>query len=466
MSRQLQLLPGTTDVERGVERRLPLAALEFESPSAAIIATPLPGLARTINLVVFLLVVAMLIASGLIRIDKIVSAAGKLVAEEPNIVMQPFDRSIIESIEVRKGDIVRKGQVLARLNPTLTVADLTALKDQVDLFSARNARLSSQTAGGNFAPDGTNPHSKLQVSIFDQQTSEYNFSLHNFDQKIDQANTEIVGASSQAGHYRQRLEIAAAIEDMRKKLQVLNAGSLLNTLLATDARLNIAALLAQAESDAARASHKLAAAQAERETFVQHWNGRISEDLAETRRKLVQAQQDYSKASLLNQLAVLTAPQDGVVLSVAKISAGSVVTTAEALVQLVPLQTRLSVEADSSGINSGYVRPGDEVRIKFDTLPFLQYGSGRGMVRAISADSFSPETKPQEGGSTLPNRPRTLYYKGDISLDDVMLHDTPPGFRLMPGMPLTVDVKVGTRSVLAYFIAKILPVVSDSMHEP
>lgn len=220
MSRQLQLLPGTTDVERGVERRLPLAALEFESPSAAIIATPLPGLARTINLVVFLLVVAMLIASGLIRIDKIVSAAGKLVAEEPNIVMQPFDRSIIESIEVRKGDIVRKGQVLARLNPTLTVADLTALKDQVDLFSARNARLSSQTAGGNFAPDGTNPHSKLQVSIFDQQTSEYNFSLHNFDQKIDQANTEIVGASSQAGHYRQRLEIAAAIEDMRKKLQV------------------------------------------------------------------------------------------------------------------------------------------------------------------------------------------------------------------------------------------------------
>ena len=62
----------------------------------------------------------MLVASGLIRIDKIVSASGKLVADTPNILLQPFDQSIVESIDVRKGDIVRKGQVLARLNPTFS----------------------------------------------------------------------------------------------------------------------------------------------------------------------------------------------------------------------------------------------------------------------------------------------------------------------------------------------------------
>ena len=99
-------------------------------------------------------------------------------------------------------------------------------------------------------------------------------------------------------------------------------------------------------------------------------------------------------------------------------------------------------------------------------MPFLQYGSAHGVVRSISADSFSPEATAQEGGATLPNRPRTLYYKGDITLDELMLHDTPPGFRLMPGMPVTADVKVGTRSVLGYFIAKILPVAYESMHEP
>ena len=55
----------------------------------------------------------------------------------PNIVLQPFDQTIVESINVRKGDIVRKGQVLARLNPTFTAADRTAIKDQVDLLGAK-----------------------------------------------------------------------------------------------------------------------------------------------------------------------------------------------------------------------------------------------------------------------------------------------------------------------------------------
>ena len=92
-------------------------------------------------------------------------------------------------------------------------------------------------------------------------------------------------------------------------------------------------------------------------------------------------------------------------------SVGSVVTSGEPLIHLVPIDTPLSVEADISGIESGYVSPGDEVRIKFDTLPFLRYGTARGVVRTISADSFSPETTAKEGGSTLPNRPSTLYYR-------------------------------------------------------
>ena len=253
---------------------------------------------------------------------------------------------------------------------------------------------------------------------------------------------------------------------MRQKLQDLQVGSKYNTLMATDGRLNMAASLAQSESDSAQANREMAAQQAERDAFVQHWNSQNSQDLADTRGKLVQAQQDYAKANLHNQLEVLTAPRDAIVLSVDKISTGSVVTSGEPLIQLVPLDAPLSVEADISGINSGYVHAGDEVRIKFDTLPFLQYGSASGVVRTISADSFSPEAAPQEGGSTLPNRPSTLYYKGYISLDSLMLHDAPPGFRLVPGMPLTADVKVGTRSVLGYFVGKILPVAYDSMHEP
>jgi hemolysin D len=458
--------PKKIDGEPAGESLLPLAALEFESPSAAIIATPVPALSRATNLFVFLLVVSALAASGLIKIDKIVSATGKLVAEASNIVIQPFDQTIVESIDVRKGDIVRRGQVLARLNPTISAADLIAMKDQADMLSAKTARLEAETGGRSYVPDLSNSHAELESSIFNHKASEYKFSLQGCDQKIDQLRTQIAGDDAQAAYYRERLGIAANVEGMRRKLQDLQVGSKLNTLQATDARLNMAVLLVQAESDAAQANRKLAAQQAERETFIQHWNGQNSQELAETRRKLVQARQDFTKADMHNQLVVLTAPRDAVVLSVAKISVGSVVTSAEPLIQLVPIDAPLSVEADISGIDSGYVRAGDEVTVKFDTLPFLQHGSARGVVRMISADSFGSDAAHPEGSSILTNRPQTLYYKGYISSDQLMLHDTPAGFRLMPGMPLTADVKVGTRSVLAYFISKILPIAYGSMHEP
>jgi hemolysin D len=454
-----------TDDEPG-GNPLPLAVLEFESPSAAIIATPVPTLSRATNLLVFLLVVSVLIASGAIRIDKIVSASGELIADAPNIVLQPFDATIVESIDVKKGDIVHKGQVLARFNPTFTAADLIAMKNQVELLSAEAARLQAEANGTDYVPAQINPHANLQASIFKLRSGEYDATLRNFDQKVNQLQTEIASDNAQATQYRQRLGVATTVEDMRQELQKLELGTKLNTLSATDARLTIEASLAQVESDAAQAARKLSGQKAERDAFVQHWNGQSSRELADTGGKLVQAQQDLAKASLRNQLVVLTAPRDAIVLSVHKVSVGSVVTSAEPLIELVPIDGPLSIEVDISGIDSGYVRTGDEVSIKFDTLPFLQYGGARGVVRTISADSFSPEATPQEGGSTLPSRPHSLYYRGGISLDEVMLHDTPPGFRLVPGMPLTADVKVGTRSVLGYFITRILPIAHDSMHEP
>lgn len=445
---------------------LPHAALEFQSPSAAIIAMQVPAMSRVINLLVFLLVISLIAASGLIRIDKIVSANGKLVSEAPNILLQAFDQTIVESINTRKGDIVRKGQVLARLNPTFSSADLTTMKDQVDLLGAMVARLQAEADGIGYVPDPANPHASLQLSIFDQRSRENRSTLQNYDQKISQLMAQVAGEAAQGANYRERLGLATKIEELRQKLQELQVGSVLNTMLAKDIRLGVAGALAQAESGGAQVTRQLAAQQAERESFVQHWNGQASQELAEARGRLVQAQQNYAKASLHSELVVLTAPRDAIVLSVAKVSAGSVVMSAEPLIHLVPIDVPLSVEADISGIDSGYVRTGDKVTIKFDTLPYMQYGSGSGVVRSISADSFNPVAAAEDADTTLPNRPRTLYYKGDIALDEMMLHDTPPGFRLMPGMPVTADVKVGTRSVLSYFISKILPVAYDSMHEP
>ena len=458
--------PHRPSADRARDAGAPLALLEFESPAAAVIATPIPSLTRAPTVFVFLLLVSALVAAGLIRIDKIVTAKGRVVADAPNIVVQPFDQTIVESIEVRAGDIVRKGQVLARLNPTFTAADHAAMKDQVDQLDARVARLQAEAAGAVYAPKGAGAHAALEASIFAQRAGEYRFSLQAFDKRIDQLYAQIAGDNAQAAHFRERLRIAADIESMREKLLALQFVSKQSTLVAADARVGLEASLTAAQSSAEQVERKLGAEQAERKSFVERWKGQVSRELSDLRGRLVEAQQRYAKTDLHNQLVVLTAPRDAVVLSVAKISVGSVVTSAEPLIQLVPLDVRLSVEADISGIDSGYVGAGNEVRIKFDTLPFLRYGTGSGVVRTVSADSFSPESKPNEGGSTLPGRPNTLYYRASISLEKLMLHDMPAGFRPMPGMPVTAEVKVGTRSVLGYFLDRVLPVAHEGLREP
>jgi HlyD family secretion protein len=425
-----------------------LAVLEFQSPTAAILATPMPRIARYSNYIVTALVFTTLTASGVMRVDKIVSATGKLVSSAPTVVVQPFVTSIVQT-----------------LNPTYATADLTALTAQQQAYSAQVARLQAQENGTPYNPDPANPASELQMETYNQQQAQYNFTMEDYAQKISQLQTQIAGFNAQANYYRQRLAIASNVEGMRKDLQQLQVGSKLDTLAATDDRVNIQSGLATAVSSAAAAQRELAAQQAERDSFDQQSKATVSQQLAEAINNLTQANQSLTKAKLNDQLVELVAPRDSIVLSVSKVSSGSVMQSGELLMQLVPIDAPFAVEADISGVDSGYVHPGDKVNIKFQTLPFLQYGQGEGTVLTISPDSFNPQDS-ATGAPTVPNSQHNLYYRASISLDELNLHNTPQGFRLVPGMPLEADVRVGTRTVLGYFTRQILPVAYESLHEP
>jgi HlyD family secretion protein len=289
--------------------------------------------------------------------------------------------------------------------------------------------------------------------------------MDDYAQKISALETNISGYEAQAVYYRQRLGIATNVEAMRRNLQRLQVGSRLDTLAATDDRVNIQSSLASAESSAAQSRRDLAAQEAERDSYEQQFKATVSQQLSDAINSLTQASQSLAKAKLNDQLVELTAPRDSIVLSVAKVSAGSVMQSGELLMQLVPIDAPFAVEADVSGIDSGYVHPGDKVNIKFDTLPFLQYGQAEGTVLTVSPDSFNPQD-PDTGEPIMPDATHSLYYKVRLSLDELNLHNTPPGFRLVPGMPLSADVLVGTRTIMGYFTRQILPVAYESLHEP
>jgi len=150
------------------------------------------------------------------------------------------------------------------------------------------------------------------------------------------------------------------------------------------------------------------------------------------------------------------------------VSVGSVLQSGQQFITLVPADAPLEIEANISGRDDGFVRVGDPVSIKFDTFPFIQYGLAYGTVRTISADSFTGQDDQRNptGSVPVPSTNTEPYYRARIVIDRVDLHGTPPDFHLLPGMPVTADVKVGKRTVIQYLLGRVLPVAAEGMREP
>jgi hemolysin D len=101
-----------------------------------------------------------------------------------------------------------------------------------------------------------------------------------------------------------------------------------------------------------------------------------------------------------------------------------------------------------------------QVRIKFEAFPFQKYGTGTGVVRVISQDSFSPDPKAE--GSPQTKMP---YYRVLVELGDTRLRMPKDGIQLIPGMAVTAELKVGRRSVMSYFLYPLLRGLDESIRE-
>ena len=443
--------------------------LEFQSPSAAVIAMPVPWSARGTVWIVSSMFFACVVALGVIPVDRVVSSSARVVSKSANIVVQPLETAIVRSIEVREGETVKAGQLLARLDPTFANADMGGSGAQVAGLQAEVSRLQAEAAGQPFTYAGLDPSLALQAAIYAQRQAEFNFKLENFSQKIDGLKSTMLRAANDAASYQQRLTVARDVETMRKSLEALQVGSKLNSLAAKDSRIEVERGLATATETGETARRDMSAMMAERDGYVQSWRAQVSQTLSEEVRKLSDARETFNKAQLRQQLVELRADRDAKVLTLARVSVGSVLQSGEQFITLVPTDAPLEVEANISGRDNGFVHVGDPVSLKFDTFPFTQYGMARGTVRVVSADSFtSADTAGghNTGAVPLPGNSTDPYYRARIAIDSVDLHDVPANFRVSPGMPITADIKVGKRTVLGYLLGRILPVTQEGMREP
>jgi len=244
---------------------------------------------------------------------------------------------------------------------------------------------------------------------------------------------------------------------MRATLAAAQVGSRLNLLTATDQKLEVERALEFDRNAATEAQHQLDSTSATRDAYVQQWYGQVSQELVTAQGSRDAAAEQLNKANKHEELVRLEAPEDGMVLKLAKLSPQSVLNAGDPLVYLAPMKSPLEAELHIATRDIGFIRVGDETTIKLDPFDFVEHGTAQGRVRSISEGAFTTDDNGQ---------PADPYYKVRIALDPVRLRDVGPSFRLVPGMTLTGDIHVGTRSLFAYLVSGVVRVGGGSMREP
>jgi HlyD family type I secretion membrane fusion protein len=432
----------------------------FESETQAVLARTSPYSEHAILQVLAGIIVLSLVLMSVVKLDRVVTSTGKLVPTRGTLFVQPLDRSIVRQIKVHTGDIVRKGQILAELDPTFAEADLKKEQDHLAIAAALVARLEAEEEGTPYE-GGPSPAEQLQLSIWHQRQAELQQTIADFDARIHSDEATVQKAQQDISAYSTRLGYAAQVVTMEETLEKNGNASKLKVLEANDTKTEAARQLSEARNTLTGAQHDLDSLKAQRAVAIGKWHDDIGTQLATARDDLHATQQTLAKASRVSDLSSLQAPEDAVVLDIGNASKGSVVDTntsaAKPLFTLVPLDGPVEAEVEIPSRDVGFIKAGDHVEIKIDAYPFMRHGTAKGTITTISEGSFNIGDD---------DRLRDPFFKARVRVEKADLRDVPNNFRLIPGMTLQGDVLIGHRTILSYLVEGGLRTGSEAMREP
>ena len=448
-------------------RKTPKVAVQFLEPATALEEDEPPKVARYTLYVLSACLLCVLLWATLAHIDEFVIARGELITTSRKLVVQPLETGSIKTIEVEAGDIVRKGQVLATLDPTFAEADVEQLRAKWLGYSAQEERLTAEIAGRDYTiPAGANTSQKLEAELFQQRRKTYLSNIKFYNEDALRLKASILTIRSDIKKLHERIALLTKVMDMR---QTLVNKALISALQLYEAKAQVVAAqrdLIQDEGKIAGLGHELESALSKRDAYSNDWREKAEDELVKVRRERSAAEEDLKKALRRREVINLVAPKDAIVLEIAPRSVGSVMREAETLFTLVPLDAPLEAEVQVISRDIGRVTVGNDARIKFDSYPFQSHGAAIGVVKTISADAFQP-TQDNAGDSARSNlQPRSPFYKVDVSFTDGNLRSMPKDWRLLPGMTVTVEINVGSRRVISYLLYPILKGLDESMREP
>jgi membrane fusion protein, adhesin transport system len=407
----------------------------------------------------FLLVA--LIWASLAQLDEVTLGHGQVIPSSKIQVVQNLEGGIIAEILVEPGQMVHKGQPLMRIDDTRFSSSYLEGAAKDDALRVRIARLEAEAALGEFIPPADLQRDKAELvkqerAVFDSRRRDLQASLAVLERQSEQRAQELAEMQAHAAQLdhsfdlvQQELTITrqAADQNVFPKVQLIRLERQANDLKGEleVARLSIPRLQA-ARGEVRRKSEQIAA----------EFRSAASRELSEARAE--QAMVSASKVALEDRLARTTvrAPLSGTIKQVKVNTLGGVVQPGMDLVEIVPLEDSLLVEARVRPADIAFLRPGLDAMVKLTAYDFSIYGGLAGTVEHISADAIVDERPGARVESYYLVRVRTS--RGARGAGDKHL-------RIIPGMQATVDIRTGHKTVLQYLLKPILRAKQTALRE-
>ena len=374
---------------------------------------------------------------------------GKVIPSSQVQVVQNLEGGIVSEIRVRIGDVVRKNQVLMLIDDTRYASSFKENKVKGDALTAKIARLTAEVNGKNFELPAkfikdNHDLADRELTLYRSRQAEFNANTAGLRQQIDQRTQELKEKRAR------EIQIKASLDLLKRELAMsrplVKAGAMSEVELL---RLERQENDLQGELDSTKITiPRLDAAVIEARNKLESYVAKFRNDaLAELNQ--VRAEQEGTSATQVAlkdrvERAVVRSPVTGTVKSVKVTTVGGVVQPGSDLLEIVPLEDNLLIEARVKPRDIAFLRPGQETLVKITAYDFSIYGGFPAKLENISADSITDEKKGES------------YYLVRVRTSSTMPERHGQPLAIIPGMTATVHIHTGEKTFLQYMLKPII----------
>jgi hemolysin D len=428
--------------------------------------SPPSPLGRRVLAATLVFLVAVLLWAMFGRLDIIAVADGRLVPDTYVKIVQPTDSGVVKEILVKEGEEVKTGQVLMRMDAALSESDLKALSADYQNKRIALRRIDAQFAGAPFtrrADDAAELYAQVHAQYLANRQA-YENALAQERATLEKAKHELAAAEQVRKKLEQTLPHYRQQEAAYEKLTHDGfAGRLMYTDKQRE-RIEREQDLRAQEEVIASARSTIAQEEKKIAQIGADYRRQLQTERVDIAAQIEKAREELAKQEHRNRYLELRAPQDGFVKDLATHTIGTVTSPGTILMTLVPKDENLRAEVWVKNDDIGFVRKALPVKIKLATFTFQKYGMVQGEVAHVSADSADQSAAPATQGPAKSSG-EPLAYRTLVNLKQQFLDVDGEKFRLAPGMQVSAEIHLGTRSVLEYLLSPVQKAFHEAARE-